>query len=93
MYRPAIQEGTVERQGCRNPYRRIEERERHDVLKRFKGASLYKRERDTLIKNIKMVMPCTVPSPSFLINNIKAVTPSALIKNIKVVIPFSGDAL
>ena len=32
-------------------------------------------------------------STSFLINNIKAVTPSALIKTIKVVIPFSGDAL
>jgi len=27
--------------GSRNPYLYIEERERHDVLERFKGASLY----------------------------------------------------
>jgi len=32
--------------GSRNPYLYIEERERHDVLKRFKGASLYKVGRD-----------------------------------------------
>jgi len=30
---------------------------RHDVLKRFKGASLYKRERDALIKHIEVGMP------------------------------------
>jgi hypothetical protein len=33
---------------------------RHDVLKRFKGASLYKRERDTSIKNITVAMPRSV---------------------------------
>ncbi len=32
--------------GSRNPYLYIEERERHDVLKRFKGASSYKFGRD-----------------------------------------------
>jgi len=56
-------EGAAERQGSgqratfgRNPYHYIEERERHDVLKRFKGASLYKRERDALIKNMEVGM-------------------------------------
>jgi len=36
--------------GSRNPYLYIEERERHDVLKRFKGASLYKAVRDVKIR-------------------------------------------
>jgi hypothetical protein len=31
----------------RNPYLYVEDRERHDVLKRFKGASLYKVGRDS----------------------------------------------
>jgi len=38
--------------GSRNPYLYIEERERHDVLKRFKGASLY-RVSPPFLKNIK----------------------------------------
>jgi hypothetical protein len=37
--------------GSRNPYLYIEERERHDVLKSFKGASLYKAERDAVHKS------------------------------------------
>jgi len=39
--------------GSRNPYLYIEERERHDVLERFKGASLYKKSRSAFYNSLK----------------------------------------